>query len=118
MNKKNTNLFGAKALVYLKYDGEMEELARLLSDKMEIPEIYFDTDMDSPHEVFGMGGALGFQFWLNKSTEIEDFNFEVAIETSMEPRDRFDNELFDLSPWFAKEISRSCEIETYFGLNK
>lgn len=114
MNKENTNLFGAKALVYLKYDGEMEELAKVLSDKMEIPEIYFDTDMNPPHEVFGIGGALGFQFWLHKSTEFEDFNFEVQIETSMDVRDRFDNEMFDLSPWFAKQISAMCKIETYF----
>ena len=109
MDKK---LFGARALVYLKYDGEMEELAKVLSDKMEIPEIYFDTDMDPPHEVFGMGGALGFQLWLHESTDIEGFNFEIAIETSMDVRDHFDYEMFDLSPWFAKEISRRCEIET------
>jgi hypothetical protein len=105
--------FGAKALVYLKYDGELEELAKLLSEKMEIPEIYMDSDTDSPHEVFGMGGALGFDLWLHKSTQIEGFQSEFKIRTSMEHRDFMDNEMFDLSAWLAKEISRRCEIETF-----
>ena len=110
MDKK---LFGARALVYLKFDGEMEELAKVLAEKMEIPEIYFDTHEEPPHDVFGLSEFAGFELWLNKSTDIEGFNFEIEIETSMAHRDRMDNVMFDLSPWFAKEISRRYEIETY-----
>ena len=110
MNKK---LFGAKAIVYLKYDGEITELETILSNKLEIPEIYIDTEMFPPHEAFGISGALGFQIWLNKSTHIEDFNFEIQIETYMDVKEHFEYEMFDLSPWFAKEISRRCGINIY-----
>jgi len=106
-------LFGAKASVYLKYDGEISELAKILSDKLELPEIYLDTDMDSPHEVFGMTETLGFELWLYKSKPVNDFNFLIKIETHLEVKDRFEYEMFDLSPWFAKEISRRCGIDTY-----
>ena len=109
-----TTYFGAKALVYLKYDGEISKLAKILSDEFQLPEIYFDTDEAPPHEVFGMCETLDFELWLNKSNLFEDFNFEIQIETSMDVREGFETELFDLSPWFAKEISRRCKIETYF----
>lgn len=115
MNNINNNSFGASALVYLKYNGEITELAKILSDKLEIPEIYLDTDMDPPHELFGMGGALGFELWLHKSTQVDGFDFEIKIETYMDVRDRFAYEMFDLSPWFAREISRRCQLETYFS---
>lgn len=110
MDKK---LFGAKAMVYLKYADEMTELAKKLSAKLEIPEIYLDTDIDPPHDVFGMSETLGFEIWLHKSTKIEGFNFEIEIRTDMEHSDFMECELFDLSPWFAREISRRCNIETY-----
>ena len=32
-----TKIFGAKALVFLKYDGELTQLGKLLSDKLQIP---------------------------------------------------------------------------------
>lgn len=114
MNKK---LLGAKASVYLKYDSEIKELAKLLTDELELPEIYMDTDMDPPHEVFGMSETLGFELWLHKSTLIKDFNFLIEIETYMDVKDRFEYEMFDLSPWFAKEIARRCKIETYVSIN-
>jgi hypothetical protein len=110
MDKK---LFGARALVYLKYDGEIESLGKLLSRGMEIPEIYFDTGEEPPHEVFGMSEFLGFELWLNKSTSVEGFNFEIEVETFLDVKERFEYEMFDLSAWLAKEISRRCEIETF-----
>jgi hypothetical protein len=109
-----TTYFGAQALVYLKYEGEISKLAKILCAEFQLPEIYFDTNEEPPHEVFGMCETLGFELWLNKSTLHKGFNFEIQIETSMDVRDRFETELFDLSSWFAKEISRRCEIETYF----
>ena len=105
--------FGAKALVYLKYAGELKELAKLLGDKMEIPDIWFDSDIDSPHEITAMSEFCGFQLWLNKSNSVEGFDFEIEIETTMDVKDRFEKELFDLSPWLAKEIFNRCKIETY-----
>ena len=97
----------------MKYNGEIEKLAKLLSEKMEIPETYFDTHEEPPHEIYGMSEFAGFELWLNRSTQVEDFNFEIEMETSMAHRDRMDYELFDLSPWFAKEISRRCKIEKH-----
>ena len=110
MDKK---LFGARALVYLKYDGEIEELAKVLSDKMEIPGIYFDTNEEPPHELIGMSEFLSIELWLNKSDSVEGFNFEIEIETFTKVEDRSKYERFDLSPWLAKEISSRCKIETY-----
>jgi hypothetical protein len=109
-----TTYFGAKALVYLKYAGEISKLAKILSDEFQLPEFYFDTNEETPHEVFGMSETLGFELWLNKSIRHEGFSFEIQIETSMDVKDKFETVLFDLSSWFATEISRRCEIETYF----
>lgn len=110
MDKK---IFGANASVYLKYDGEITELAKILSSGLEVPEIYVDTDMFPPHEIFGMTETLGFELWLNKSILVKDFNYIIKIETYMDVKDHFEYEKFDLSPWFAKEILRRCKIETY-----
>lgn len=109
----NTKYFGAKASVHLRYDEEITKLAKILSDDLELPEIYMDTDIDPPHEVFGMTETLGFELWLYKSTLVKNFNYIIKIETYMEVKDNFEYEMFDLSPWFAKEISRRCKIETY-----
>ena len=105
-------MYGARVLVFLKYDGTLEELAKILGDKMEIPEIYFDTDMDPPHDVFAMSEFAGFELWLKTSNEVDGFNFEIEIRTTMSPGDATDSEMFDLSPWFAKEITGRCGIET------
>lgn len=114
MDKK---LFGAKASVYLKYDGEISALAKILSDGLELPEFDIDTDMFPPHEIFGMTETLGFELWLNKSTFVKDFDYIIKIETYMDIKDDFEYEKFNLSPWFAKEITRRCNIKTHVQNN-
>ena len=104
--------FGAKALVYLKYDGALEELAKLLSRKLEIQQFDLETDIDPPHELFAWTGALGFTVWLHYSSFIEDFNYEFQIQTDMDHEDRREAELFDLSPWLAKKITQASNLET------
>lgn len=108
-----SKFFGAKATVFLKFDGNLEEIAKVLSDNLFLPEFWYKNDMDPPHNLCAMTETLGFEVWLQASNDVENYNYIFEIETGMEIEDRMENEMFDLSPWFAKEISRSCEIETF-----
>ena len=109
-----SDFFGAKATVYLQFEGKLENLATLLSEKLFLPEFWYKNDQDPPHDVCALTETLGFETWLRESSDVEGYNFVFIIETDMDVEDSFKYELFDLSPWFAKEISRLSNIETYF----
>jgi len=68
-------LFGIKAKIFLRHDLGIEELSKSISSNLNIPNFYFDSDMDPPHEITGHCEALGFEIWLNKSDEIDEYPF-------------------------------------------
>ena len=109
---KDGIIFGARAKVYLKFNDDMRSLAKRLSEDLLLPEIYFDTDQDEPHEEFGLCEALGFQLWLLNS-DLKEFSFLLMIETEHSHKEIMNDRMHDLSPWLARFIAEICDIESY-----
>lgn len=105
-------IFGASAKVYLKCDDDIRSLAKRLSEGLLLPEIYFDTDQDEPHEEFGSCEALGFVLWLG-SSELKKFSYELEISTEHSHKEIINERMYDLSPWLARFLSEICDIESY-----
>ncbi|WP_419905902.1 hypothetical protein [Kiloniella sp.] len=106
-------IYGAKALVYLKYDGDIEALVEKLSKSLSIPDFWIDTREESPHELIGLCENFGFEGWLETSEKVEGFAYSFKMETE----DSFDEihtgKMHDLSLWFARFIFNVCKIETF-----
>lgn len=102
-------IYGVKAQVYLKYEGGIEDLSKRLKI---LPNVYFDTDMDPPHEVTAFCEALGFESWLEYSTEVEDFSYSFSLQTELDVDELFNDQVYDISPWLARYIARVCKIES------
>jgi hypothetical protein len=109
---KDIIIFGARAKVYLKCDDDMQSLAKRLSEGLLLPEIYFDTDEDEPHEEFGSCEALGFEMWL-RSSDLKAFSYLFEIATEHSFKEIFEDRMHDLSPWLARFIAEICDIESY-----
>jgi len=88
----------------------MEALAGLLSTKLLIPKFRIETDQDPPHELLGLCEALGYNIWLNYTEEYPDFSFEVMIETELYHNERFNDQIYNISPWFARHVSTACQL--------
>ena len=98
---KDLIIFGARAKVYLKFNDDMQSLAKRLSEDLLLPEFYFDTDQDEPHEEFGSCEALGFQLWL-VSSDLIDFSYLLEIATEHSHEEIMNDRMHDLSPWLAR----------------
>ena len=108
------DVYGAKGVVYLKYQGNMEDLAKKIAKGMQLPEFYFKSDQVPPHEISGLNESMGFEIWLKSSSLSEEFPFLLKIETGHSDDGIMDNRMHDLSPWLARYVREICEIETDF----
>ncbi|MEZ5002934.1 MAG: hypothetical protein R2730_07840 [Chitinophagales bacterium] len=105
-------VFGSKAIVYLKHNGGLKSLAKIVSEGLVLPEFYFESDMDPPHQISALCETLGFEIWIEKSDILEDFPFVIKIESKLSFEESFNNQMYDLSPWLARYISKICEIDS------
>lgn len=105
-------VFGAKAIVYLKYNGDLKSLAEIISQGMLLPPFYFKSDTFPPHEVAGSCETMGFQVWLEKSNDKEGYQFLFQFETQLSLKETIDNRVHNLSFWAARFISKMCKIDT------
>lgn len=111
-------IFGAKALVYLKYDGDINSLADELSKGLVLPSFSLETKKDTPHDLFGSCEAFGFEGWLESSEEISGFGYTFKIETEHSLEESFNDKMHDLSLWLARYIFSICEIQTFVPADK
>ncbi|WP_126973421.1 hypothetical protein [Gynurincola endophyticus] len=102
---------GANAKIYLKFKGGIEDLSKIISKGMILPDFYFETDIEFPHNITGHCEALGFSIWLNKLTDDNIFDYTLSIETNMSLEYSYNNLLCDISPWMVRYVSEICEIE-------
>lgn len=103
-------IYGARALVGLVYDGEMRELGEKLSKRLMIPEFYLETHPEPPHEWSGSCEALGSTIWL-EYWEGAEYDYQIKVETGDSLKEIFSNRMHDLSPWLARYITKLCGIE-------
>lgn len=102
---KNLDIWGVEALVLLKYNRSLIDLVEILRETLQLQDFTIDTDQDPPHEEFGMGEALGFEYWLNKSSILSGYNFEFSFQTENSSQEIVYGKMHDISLWLAKLIS-------------
>lgn len=105
-----SKIFGARAKIFLQYEESIELLAQLLSARLLIPDFRIETDQDPPHELIGLCEALGYNIWLNRTEEYPNFPFEVFIETELKFEESYNDQVYDISPWFARHVSTICQL--------
>ena len=62
----NRKVIGAKVKVCIEFDGGLEDLGKILSKGLQIPDFWIKNDMADPNEVTAMSEAFGFESWLNQ----------------------------------------------------
>ena len=106
----NKEVFGAKAKIYIEYDGELEELGKVLSKGLQIPEFWIKNATDPPHSPTVMSEAFGFESWLNK-TNNENWNYEFEISTMHSLMETGTDNMHDLSEWLKRYVVDICGIK-------
>jgi len=102
---------GAKANIYLEYDGNLEDLANKISNDLNIPAFRFDSDQDYPHEIYAMSECLGFEMWLCHSNKKTGCNYEFTIETMHSLNEAVNDKMANLSPWLARYFTEIFKIQ-------
>ena len=109
-------VYGAKALIYLKHDGDIKTLANKLSIGLVIPNFSVEAREEAPHDLIGSCEAFGMEAWLESSSQIEGFSYSFKMETEHSLEESFNDKMHDLSLWLARYIFSICEVETFvFG---
>jgi hypothetical protein len=105
-------IFGAKASIHMRYDGDIQSLAAKLSSGLMLPDFKIGPREDPPHDVLGSVEALAWELWLERDESIESFQYSLRMETE----DAFDeiigNRMHDLSPWLARYVSKICKVDS------
>jgi len=104
-------LYGAKALVYLKYSGDIKTLANKLSIGLVIPEFSVEKREEAPHDLVGSCEAFGLEAWLEASNKIDGFGYSFEMQTEHSLEENFNDRMHDLSLWLARYIFSICKIE-------
>jgi len=111
-------VIGAKALIYLRYPEDIYSLASMLSVGLQLPEFRVETRESPPHDLTGMAEALGWEVWLDHTDAVRSFQYSLAMETSNVQELLDKSQMYDLSPWLAKYVSRICKVDAFVGGTK
>jgi len=105
-------IFGVKAKVHLKFNGEIVDITNIISKRMSIPKFSLESREESPHEIYAFSESTGFEIWLEKSDTLEKYPFSLKFETSLSTKESYENQMHDISPWLARFVSKICEIDS------
>lgn len=101
-----------KSEVYLKYEGDLEELANLLSTELQISEFWYKNDHDYPYNKVAYCEPLGFDVSLYKINENINYNYSLSLSTTcINVKMDVESECVDISQWLAQYISIVCRID-------
>lgn len=107
----NKEIFGAKAKVYIKFDGDLIELGEKLSSGLQLPEFYVKTDMDFPHKRLAMTEAFGIESTLTEVTLKGKWTHIFEFSTMHSLTESANDNMHDLSNWLARYIVDICSLD-------
>jgi hypothetical protein len=104
--------YGAKIKFKIDFDQDLKELGATLSKGLGIPEFWYDTREDPPHELVGYCETFGFEIEIEnyKNNGVNSYLFIASTTNSLE--ETAEGRIYDLSIWFAKHVALSCELQT------
>ncbi|WP_157605044.1 hypothetical protein [Schlesneria paludicola] len=111
----STNVYGAFVRVWIRYDGTLEQLANTLASKLQLNSFDVEPSADSPHVKVGMTEAFGWEAWLEEDAKYPPCNFILKMETEDTFAEIAQGKMHDLSPWFARFLSNSFDIEAFLA---
>ena len=109
---KSSVLTGSKAEIFIKYDGKLESLADKLSQDLGIPKFHYKSDTNLPHVITAMCECLGFETWLDASNKNEGFDYCFKFYSMLRGVEPTNEQMNDVSDWFAKIVAISTSLET------
>lgn len=108
-------IYGVKAKAYINYSETIHHLSEIIAKRMILPEFYFKTDMDPPHELVGHCEAMGFSLWLYAATTFTGFNYVLELETNSSFSEIVNGHMHDISPWLVRYLYKIGGIESAIG---
>lgn len=105
MNKM-TNLYGAKAEIYISFQGDLAELSKKLEEKLHI-EMSVEYDKYPPYEKVADAEVLGFEIYMEykENNKFPEFNYVFVMETTTTFGKALFDKVYDLSIWLAQLIA-------------
>lgn len=105
-------VFGAKARINLKHEGDIRSLAAKLSKGLILPDFKIETREDPPHDVVGSLEVMAWEMWLERDTSIDSFHYSLSMETEDCLEEISRRQMHDISPWLARFVSKICRIDS------
>lgn len=115
MNSDNETVYGAFVCVFIRFDGNLEQLADKLAKTLRLESFYFKTDQDPPHKKVGLAESLGWESWLETNSGNPPFNYRFSMETQNCYSELDEGRMHDLSPWFAQFLMSATKIDATPG---
>lgn len=105
------SVFGAKASIHLRYEGDLQSLAAKLSSALMLPSFKVGQREDPPYDVMGSLEALGWELWLERTNSGRSFQYSLRMETEHSLEESFNDRMYDLSPWLARYVSSILDVD-------
>lgn len=103
-------LYGARARVFLNFDGDIIALSKVLGKGLMLQDFTIEHDEYPPYKLIVSHEILGFEFWLRGSDDSTLHNFILQLETELCESEIVHDRMYDLSLWLARFISVICEV--------
>lgn len=115
MLNEKSKIYGVKASVNIEYNGNIEELCKVLSKALIGTPYSIENKETPPYDKLACYEIFGFEGWLelsnNKIENIYTFSFESY---SFIANELIDNESkHDVSLFYSKLIESLCDLKTY-----
>lgn len=107
-----SKIFGAQAKVFMRYEGGIEALSKVISKGLILPDFSVESREDPPYDLTGSGETLGFEIWLNETNLIPGYSFVIEMRTEISNDELSLGQMHDLSLWLGRFISKICDIDT------
>lgn len=108
----HTIIYGAFASIIIIYDGSLRQLAEKLAVSLNLNAFEIETSESPPHEEVGSAEAMGWEAWLNTSSEAQG-RFCLRMETEHSISEIYEGRMFNLSPWLARLVTTLCEVQAF-----
>lgn len=104
--------FGAKASIYIKYNGDIASLTNKIGKVFVIKDFSTEVSEWPPHNTVSSFEECGWEGWVEASEKHEGYHYIFTMETWSSHEEIMDNRMHDLSYWLAKVVSSLCNLET------
>jgi hypothetical protein len=99
------DIFWASAFVYIKFSGDIESLVEKLGCGLAMPDFVVKIRENSPYDKMAEFEVMGFEGWLEETSEIAGYAFRLRLETVHCLQEHVQGRMHDLSPWLARFVT-------------